>query len=255
MKLQVISDIHGQHSKLIKALEEADKQEWDFRIFLGDYFDRASVEEEKKMIQWLLDNINNEKYRFLLGNHDTWAWKYVKGEMHLSDHQLWQVECNGGEYTYSAINQIMEDSDDTIMDKLNNCFKKMQYINEEFEGYVFTHAGFRVRGDVLVVNNDILSSGGDVGDLIEHKNASHFKSLLPFKYKTKKFVVGHWISWFVDQTLLKRGSSKKIESENDISQEKMPYDLYYSNVWIIDNGSIVNDSIGLHFYNFETMEE
>lgn len=67
MKTLVISDIHGYHNQLEDALANADYQENDRLIFLGDYTDRGS---QSRQVMELLLSLKNPANVFLRGNHE-----------------------------------------------------------------------------------------------------------------------------------------------------------------------------------------
>jgi calcineurin-like phosphoesterase family protein len=66
----IVPDVHEKIVKLKRLLEYYDDVAWV--IFLGDFLDSwdGLTEQTHETIKWLTENVHNEKYTFLLGNHD-----------------------------------------------------------------------------------------------------------------------------------------------------------------------------------------
>lgn len=67
----IIPDVHQNLDRVRQILETEDAKAAEHIIFLGDYFDSFDYDfNTKETCKFLNNNINNEKYTFLLGNHD-----------------------------------------------------------------------------------------------------------------------------------------------------------------------------------------
>lgn len=66
-KTLVVPDIHEEIDRVDYILS---KFEYDKVVFLGDYFDKFGAENTSNTCHWLLENIDNPNYTFLIGNHD-----------------------------------------------------------------------------------------------------------------------------------------------------------------------------------------
>ena len=246
--VQVISDIHGHYSKLLDAVAEADNFPYDYRIFIGDYLDRAPIDEEMKMIEWMIDNQSNSKYKFLIGNHDLWCWDFCRDRLKLSGHQIWRFSANGGEETYQAILKL-EKKRTNIRKLLDRCYSKMMRFyedSEELPNFFFTHSGFSVIGDSLIVTDEDLW-GGIIGNLMRTKDNSSFVNLLPNKYKDYTFVIGHWMT---PNKIDLISSGVSYDDNITVWEEPMPHKVGNSNVYLVDNGCAINKNIGLKFFTF-----
>lgn len=134
MKVLVIPDVHGSHEwEKVKSIP---KEDYDFAIFLGDYFDSGIYDKKMKawvsnnkwpdqgenfrnICNWVREDIEHRKMVF--GNHD---WSYVsgtRGGSSVSGHQDAHI---------SEIRALLESNID-ILD-----------IAEEVDNFVFSHAGF-----------------------------------------------------------------------------------------------------------------
>jgi serine/threonine protein phosphatase 1 len=79
MKTLVISDIHGYHNQLEDTLANADYQESDRLIFLGDYTDRGP--QSRQVMEFLL-SLKNPANIFLRGNHEEYLIRALAGNVH-----------------------------------------------------------------------------------------------------------------------------------------------------------------------------
>ncbi len=134
MKILIIPDVHGSHEwEKIKSIP---KSKYDKVVFLGDYFDSGIYDESKggwvqnnnwpdqgenfkNICDFVKEDPANRKSVF--GNHD---WSYISGSRDGSN-------CSG--HQNSKIKEIREllSSNYDILD-----------VAEEFDGWVFSHAGF-----------------------------------------------------------------------------------------------------------------
>lgn len=67
-RVLVIPDVHEKVDKL--RLLEPLMQQADRVVFLGDFFDAWTGDGRRETAHWLKNNVHNDKYEFLLGNHD-----------------------------------------------------------------------------------------------------------------------------------------------------------------------------------------
>ncbi len=79
MKTLVIGDIHGYYKQLQNALHNADYQDGDRLIFLGDYIDRGPRSGE--VMEFLLSLKNGDNV-FLRGNHEEYLIRALAGDVH-----------------------------------------------------------------------------------------------------------------------------------------------------------------------------
>ncbi|OPY00288.1 MAG: Bis(5'-nucleosyl)-tetraphosphatase, symmetrical [Syntrophorhabdus sp. PtaB.Bin047] len=78
MKTLVIGDIHGYYRELNDALHNADYQEGDRLIFLGDYVDRGPQSRE---VMEFLTSLKGGNI-FLRGNHEEYLIRALAGDIH-----------------------------------------------------------------------------------------------------------------------------------------------------------------------------
>lgn len=121
----VIPDIHQQIDRLKSIIQTTDCQEAEEIIFLGDYFDSFDYDfYTPEMCDFLNKNIENEKYTFLLGNHDVHYLSSVN-----------QYMCSGWNFRKQSI----------IDTRLSKDFKKkvkpFKYEKISGEHVLFSHAG------------------------------------------------------------------------------------------------------------------
>lgn len=86
MKYLIISDIHLRW-RIANSIIKKERNKYDKILFLGDYFDNfgALPRDYIDISKWLKDNLYNENYIFLLGNHDAAYLSYyncILGERH-----------------------------------------------------------------------------------------------------------------------------------------------------------------------------
>lgn len=67
-EIKIVGDIHGSYTVLMEAVSKTIDNDRILHIFLGDYCDRGA--EERKTLDWLLDNCERKNVIFLEGNHD-----------------------------------------------------------------------------------------------------------------------------------------------------------------------------------------
>ena len=79
MKTLVIGDIHGYSRELNDALHNADYQEGDRLIFLGDYIDRGPRSRE---VMEFVASLENPANVYLRGNHEELLIKTLGGDTH-----------------------------------------------------------------------------------------------------------------------------------------------------------------------------
>lgn len=134
MKVLVIPDVHGSHEwERIKSIPKTD---YDKVVFLGDFFDSGEFNEETKSFRqnnkWpdqgenfrnICDFIREDpaNRKAVFGNH---CWSYLSGSRDGSN-------CSG--HQNSKIGEIRA---------LLNANYDILDIAEEFDGWVFSHAGF-----------------------------------------------------------------------------------------------------------------
>lgn len=124
MKILVIPDIHGSIHWKKNYIENIDKV--DKCVVLGDYVDSFNLAERglsaKENVEDLIATTKNDgKTQLLLGNHDASYCFFAKGDPHVSGHQS------------------------SMALEYNSLFEKNKYyfkIAVEYDGWVFSHAGF-----------------------------------------------------------------------------------------------------------------
>ncbi len=123
MKILVIPDVHGSHEW--EEAKKFSKNEYDYIVFLGDYFDSwenrwpDQGENFETICDFVREDIQHRK--MLLGNHD---WSYLSKTVHgagVSGHQSNKA---------SLIKKLLTNNLD-IIDLAFEC-----------DGYIFSHAGF-----------------------------------------------------------------------------------------------------------------
>ena len=170
MAVYAIGDIHGS----LKALQSIFSQKLikrdDTVVFLGDYIDRGT--NSKGVLDWLIENKKNYKFKFILGNHEIMMltaktspeklikWLYFGGSQTLDSYKI------GDDSNW------MEKIDDTHWEFIDSC--KAYY---EIEDFIFVHAGL------------------EVGKELEDQNKYHLfwkKYETPACYDSKKTIIcGH----------------------------------------------------------------
>ena len=122
MRILVVGDIHGQHEKLSKALEEFDKNGHDYIVQLGDLVD-SLVRSDEDMLRTVKIAVEakqkyGNRYIQLLGNHDNQYMNFPK------------FRCSG-------FRDHLQPSLTYLLQKHKRCFQ----VAFQVENYLFTHAG------------------------------------------------------------------------------------------------------------------
>lgn len=122
MDTWAIGDIHGCFNKLSALLTQIPKT--NNIVFLGDYIDRGS--QIQGVVNFLLSEIDNPKYTFLIGNHEELFLDYLsKGGTH------WLV--HGGDRTLAQLST-------TTSEKFARVCETMKDRHETSVNY-FVHGG------------------------------------------------------------------------------------------------------------------
>lgn len=123
MKILVVPDVHG--SSEWKRVKSIPKEDYDYVVFLGDYFDAwqnywpEQGDNARELFNWIREDTEHRKC--VIGNH---CFSYISGSRdgdQVSGHQYGQA---------LEIRKIIMDNYDIID------------LAEEFDGWVFSHAGF-----------------------------------------------------------------------------------------------------------------
>lgn len=121
----VIPDIHQNIDRLNSILQTPECQEAQEIIFLGDYFDSFDYDfYTPEMCKFLNNNIENEKYIFLLGNHDIHYFSSIPN-----------YRCSGWSFQKQSIIDLKLDKE--VIRKIRP-FKYEKILGEHF---LFSHAG------------------------------------------------------------------------------------------------------------------
>lgn len=75
-KVIIFGDVHGCYTVLDTVMKQYHYSDKNFYIFTGDMFDRGI--ENKKVLQFCLDNCEKNNFIFLEGNHDTHLKEYLR---------------------------------------------------------------------------------------------------------------------------------------------------------------------------------
>lgn len=151
MRLIAIGDIHGEINKLNSLIKKLNLKSDDTIVFLGDYIDRGKY--SKQVVDRLIDLSKFCHCEFLMGNHEYYMLKTIKG---LWDKEYYYID--GGEATinsYGSFENILK----LHKDFYNNL--KYYYLTEDF---LFVHAGIRPDKtleeqediDMLVIRNNFI---------------------------------------------------------------------------------------------------
>lgn len=121
----IIPDIHQNLDRLNEILATDDAKKAQEIIFLGDYFDSFDYDfYTLEMCKFLNKNIDNDRYTFLLGNHDAHYITKVK-----------QYVCSGWSFQKQAIVDI--NLDKAFLKKI----KPFRYEKIAGKHFLFSHAG------------------------------------------------------------------------------------------------------------------
>jgi len=132
----IICVIPDLHTRIDVAKEIINKEESnvDRIIFLGDYFD-AYFDNEKPnaaTARFIKKYLNNEKFKFCIGNHDL---QYIFNVPPLKT-------CSYTDEKFKAINKVLTDKD----------WENFEWVVEE-ENWLFSHAGVRLSEDEFLKQN------------------------------------------------------------------------------------------------------
>lgn len=142
----VMSDLHGEHEKYFKMLEQIDFCAEDSLYVLGDIVDRG-----REPMKILLDMMRRPNVFPLMGNHDLIALNLLPkvnkaiaengGELNENLSQLLQVWISdGGQTTLSGFCKLDAEQRNDIIDYLKE-FTSLEAVDVEDKSYVFVHAG------------------------------------------------------------------------------------------------------------------
>ncbi len=161
MKTLVIGDIHGYYKELQNALHNADYQEGDRLIFLGDYIDRGPRSGE--VMEFLLSLKNGDNV-FLRGNHeelltkalggDTSAYGVLMDNGFISTLKSYGVDPGTLSYSQAGRHYVLRDGKQVLLDSrelpafLRGVFppEHLAFIDNtryafETDAFFFSHAG------------------------------------------------------------------------------------------------------------------
>lgn len=228
MRTFVITDIHGASNSFKDVLKQANfDYEKDRLINLGDTFDRgydpvACVREMMKM----------KNLVYILGNHDAWTLKYLKGEFDVTtgpyyayeEHRAWWTQ--GGAETFECLTRY---GGKDIEEEMGHflCNSERYYIDGD---RLFTHAGI-LPGTKVEHNSDFMLQWDrelvetllfPVGDLPER--------IIP---EYSEVFIGH------TPTVL-------------LAKHKCEVPLKLSNVWLCDTGALYKGKLSI--MNVDTKE-
>ena len=121
----IIPDIHQNLDRLNQILSTEDAMNAKEIIFLGDYFDSFDYDfYTKEMCKFLNKNVDNDRYTFLVGNHDTHYITKVK-----------QYVCSGWSFQKETIVDVTLDK--AFLRKI----KPFRYEKIAGKHFLFSHAG------------------------------------------------------------------------------------------------------------------
>lgn len=121
----IIPDIHQNLDRLNQILASEDAKSAKEIIFLGDYFDSFDYDfYTPEMCKFLNKNIDNDRYTFLIGNHDAHYLTKVK-----------QYVCSGWSFQKQSIVDVTLDK--AFLRKI----KPFKYEKIAGKHFLFSHAG------------------------------------------------------------------------------------------------------------------
>jgi len=161
MKTLVVSDVHGYYKQLQDALHNADYQEGDRLIALGDYIDRGP--QSREVMEFLIslkihDNV------FLRGNHEEYLIRALAGDTHaygvlmdngfISTLKSYGVDPDTLSYSQAGRHYLLRDGKQVLLDTrelpafLRGVFppEHLAFIENtrysfETDAFFFSHAG------------------------------------------------------------------------------------------------------------------
>jgi len=233
MKYFIISDVHGEYDKLIKALEKNNfNKDTDTIISLGDLFDRGP--DSKKVLEFVMSLPNKI---LLFGNHDRRFRELFIGadraqdyDKHNGVHMTMQSFCRDfmnvkKKNSPSDINYMMREFKNSEAAKETRKLLK-EYFNScdwavEFKDLVGTHAWIPSKG---LYWNGKLYGAEYMEDWRNSKDYLWDDAVWTYNVNTqdeafipdKKLIVGHVHSFIVEQT--KRGTEIWGEIKNEKGQ-------------------------------------
>lgn len=251
MIIATIADVHGEYDKFKEALAKLENYKYDKLVLLGDLFDRGPKNEH--MITWVIDHYNDDNKVFIMGNHDEWCFDYLY-YMSFSEQQNWMCKQNGGHLTALAIDNINANHPDyKVKDKLKTAMLsfKMEY---SIDNLIFAHGGIDLFSEKIIGN-----TWGDnmlfiLDDIKERKSTRR-----PAKYawanslSGKHIILGHWINWLIDKSIIYNKDYKTLEN-NDIIEDMLPLsytnEITNTNVYFTDHGVNINDvELGVYIWD------
>ena len=101
MRICVIPDLHNKISVADYIINEEDAHVDEF-VLLGDYFDdyNDTPEDNKETGLFINEFINNDKFKFLIGNHDL---------HYIINHPPYQCRNSYSEEKFNIINEIVSE--------------------------------------------------------------------------------------------------------------------------------------------------
>lgn len=209
MKVIAIGDIHGRN-----VWEKIADENFDYFIFIGDYFDpyeEIPIEEEIDNFQQIINFKRKfpKKVILLFGNHDF--------------HYL-----NSTKQTYSRYNFDFHTLIDEVVQKAMN--EKLFQMCFQFEHYLFSHAG---------ITKTWLKNFGLQNDenLVENINNLLYENPQVFEFRQLKDSKSNGNNIYQSPIWVRPESLKKDELENVvhvIGHSKKPHITFQDNIIFID---------------------
>lgn len=203
-KYFAFSDVHGNFTNLVIALEEAGF-EYDnpnhILLGVGDYFDRGH--ESKEVYEFLVKFQKLDRGFYLMGNHDEFFYAYLRG----FDEGFYNFENNGMWDTVKSFTGLKGGKENAYVlneyarDLINQKYGVQNWLRGlpmgfTLDNYVFTHAGLKYD----------LSKDSWVQD-------TWAKTILfvenYFEQGDKIYVFGHWHTFRLTGQLYKGHKSEK----------------------------------------------
>ena len=140
-KTYVIGDIHGGFLALNQILRNANVENTDKLIFLGDYVDGWSQSPE--VIDFLIQLSKNQECVFIRGNHDELLLDWLTGNTLNFDENMWFK--HGGKATVFAYSSVSNEKKLAHVEFLRSL--RNYYLDDQ--NRLFVHAGFTNLNGVL----------------------------------------------------------------------------------------------------------
>ena len=122
----IIPDVHQNIDRLNSILRTKDAEEAQEIIFLGDYFDSFDYDfYTPEMCDILNKNIDNDRYTFLIGNHDA---HYLSGvSQYLLDSQKYTSSIAPPISDYDMVYNELTEYLQVLEDNISNLESSSQY--------------------------------------------------------------------------------------------------------------------------------